>query len=186
VAGSHRHDSGRLLIDAVTRWLYPVVFIEHKLLYSELQDQGGYRVLPFSSADVAAEIFPTLVTPAAKPDLTIVTYGGMLPIAEKAARLLEDQEELSVEVVVPSLLSPLPRASLFAHLRDRQRVLVVEESQHEFGISAEILATLLEGGFRGRAGRLGSPPVPISAARTLEAEIIPDAAAVVAAALRLF
>jgi 2-oxoisovalerate dehydrogenase E1 component len=186
IAGSHRHDNGRLLVDAVLGWRYPVVSIEHKLLYSELQNPGAYEVMPHADNDPGAELFPTLLTPTIEPDITIITYGGMLPVVEQAVQVLEDREELSVEVLVPSLLSPLPRASLFAHLKTRARVLVAEESQHEFGISAEILAMLMEKGFRGRAGRVGSPPVPISSARSLEAEIIPDAAAVVAAALRLF
>jgi 2-oxoisovalerate dehydrogenase E1 component len=63
---------------------------------------------------------------------------------------------------------------------------VAEETHHEFGISAEILAALLESGYRGQAIRIGTPPVPISAARSLERQIIPDAEYLIDDILDLF
>lgn len=172
---SHRHAVGRLLVDATQRWLYPTLFFEHKLLYSEIADPGDYRVLPAAPGDPAAELFPTLVRGSDTPDLSIVSYGGMLPVVEQAVAVLEQEEELAVEVLAPSLLSPLPRNTLVGHLLNRPRVLVVEETHHEYGISAEILASLLEAGYRGEALRIGTPPVPIAAARSLERQILPDA-----------
>ena len=94
VYGSHRHDMSRLLVDATLRWPYPVLFLEHKLLYGEKQDRADYRELPASAEDVAAHLFPTLVRGGDEPDVTLVTYGGMLPVVEAAARYLEDEEEL--------------------------------------------------------------------------------------------
>ena len=110
----------------------------------------------------------------------------MVSVAERAAERLEREEELSVEIVVPALLAPLPRKTLGGLLMDRSRVLVVEESHHEFGVSAELLASLCESGFRGKAARVGMPPVPVAAARSLERAQLPDEEAVVAAALSLF
>jgi 2-oxoisovalerate dehydrogenase E1 component len=186
IFGSHRHDNGRLLLDATQAWPYPVLFVEHKLLYSEIQDPGDYRPLPAANGDVAAHLFPTLVRRKGEPDVTILTYGGMLPVMETVVRHLEEKEEIAVEVVVPALLAPFPKATIIGHLRDRARVVVVEESHHEFGVSAEILASLLEAGFRGRALRVGTPPVPISSARSLEKQIIPDEKRLIEEILGLF
>lgn len=183
---SHRHNVAGLLVDATQRWLYPTLFLEHKLLYSEKQDAGDYRTLHSTEGDVAGDLFPTLVRGGSTPDISIVTYGGMLPIAERAAALLEEEEELSVELVVPSLLAPLPRHSLINHLLERPRVAVVEETHHEFGVSAEILAALLESGSTGQVARLGTPPVPIASARSLERQIIPDLDQLVSDILELF
>src|SRR5262249_31935790 len=61
IAGSHRHDNGKLLADAVLAWPYPVVFLEHKLLYGLAQDPGDYRPLEPAEEDPAALLFPTLV-----------------------------------------------------------------------------------------------------------------------------
>ena len=150
---SHRHAVGQLLVDATQRWLYPTLFFEHKLLYSEPANPGDYRILPAAQGDVAAELFPTLLRGSATPDISILSYGGMLPVVEQVVTFLEQEE----------------------HLLDRPRILVVEESHHEFGVSAEILATLLESGYRGEALRIGTPPVPISAARSLERQVLADA-----------
>jgi len=175
VFGSHRHQPGRLLIDATLRWPYPVVFLEHKLLYGEKLDQADYTELPAAAGDVAAHLFPTLRRGAADPDVTLVAYGGMLPIAETVAKRLESKEELLVEIVAPSLLAPLPKGTLVRHLQSRRRVVVVEESHHDYGIAAEIAACLAERGFSGEVMRIGTPPVPIASARSLERQIIPAA-----------
>ena len=184
IAGSHRHDNGRLLADASRRWPYPVLFLEHKLLYSEAQDPGNYDELPAAPGDPAASLFPTLVLPADEPDVTILAYGGMLPVAERAARRLKE-EELSVEIVAPCLLAPFPKGTIIGHLQGRTRVVVAEESHHEFGIGAEVLACLLESGFRGRAVRVGTPPVPLPS-RSLESRVISDEHRLAESILRLF
>ncbi len=174
VYGSHRHDVAKLLIDATLRWHYPVLFLEHKLLYGEKIDPAGYQALPSSRRDVAAEFFPTLRAGEDDPDVTLVTYGGMLPIVEGVARRLREEEELAVEILVPSLLAPLPKDTVFGHLAKRKRIVVVEESHHDYGVGAEIAASLMERAFRGAVLRIGTPPVPIASARSLERQIIPD------------
>lgn len=53
-------------------------------------------------------------------------------------------------------------------------VIVVEESSSEHSFGAELGAALLESGYEGRFVRVGAPPVPIPAARTLEAALLPS------------
>ncbi len=186
VYGSHRHNVGQLLVNAVTRWPNPVVFFEHKLLYGEAQHPQDYVEVAADPRDQAAELFPTLRQGATEPDVTLVSFGGMLPFVERAARRLEEEEEISVEIVSPSLLSPLPRHTLLALLKGRPRVVVVEESHHEFGVSAELVASLAESGARGKYLRLGMPPVPIASARSLERAQMVDEQAIVNGVLTLF
>ncbi|MDH3979116.1 MAG: thiamine pyrophosphate-dependent enzyme, partial [Gammaproteobacteria bacterium] len=167
VFGSHRHDVAGLLVNATNAWRYPVLFLEHKLLYAQNQDPGEFVPLDTDADDVATQLFPTLIRRRERPDITILTYGGMLPLVEKVAGYLEEEEELEVEIVVPALLSPLPRASLIAHLGGSPRLAIVEEAHDDFGVGAEILASLMEAGSGVRAIRIGTPPVPISSARSL-------------------
>lgn len=183
---SHRHASGALLVDAASRWPNPTVFLEHKLLYGETQDTLDYTVVPASPADAGAELFPTLRRGAVDPDVTLVGFGGMLPFIERAAQRLADEEELEVEIVAPALLSPLPRNTLLEALLESPRIVVVEESHHEFGVSAELLACLAEAGYRGTVVRLGLPPVPIAAARSLERAQLIDENVIVDNVLELF
>ena len=185
IFGSHRHNIGQLLIDASTRWPNPTLFLEHKLLYGEKLGSQGYEEIAPEAGDVSGELFPTLRSGSAEPDITLLSYGGMLPIAEKAARILEDNEELSVEIIAPALLSPMPRFALLKALLHRPRILVVEEAHHQFGFSAEILAMLAENGYRGKVARLGSAPVPIASARSMESVQLPDEEAIVSAVMNI-
>ncbi len=174
IYGSHRHNVGQLLTDAVRRWPNPTVFLEHKLLYGEAQDPSDYTIVPANSADQGAELFPTLRRGSNTPDVTLVSFGGMLPLVERAAKRLIDEEELEVEIITPSMLAPLPRQTLMSALLQRPHIAVVEESHHEFGVSAEILASLAEAGYRGKVIRIGTPPAPIASARSLERDQLPD------------
>lgn len=180
---SHRHNVGQMLCDAVERWPNPTVFLEHKLLYGEVQDPAGYEIVPPHADDHAATLFPTLRRRTDAADVTLVTFGGMLPAVERAAKNLATDEELNVEIVVPSLLAPLPAGTLLSCLMDRERIIVVEESHHTFGVSAELLALLAEAGYRGRVARLGTAPVPIASARSLERAQIPDEGSIASAVL---
>lgn len=186
VYGSHRHNVGQLLVDAVSRWPNPLVFLEHKLLYGEKQEPAGYDVIEADAGDAGADLFPTLRRGSAEPDVTLVAFGGMLPVVERAAQELADAEELQVEIITPALLAPLPRRTLARALADRPLVVVVEESHHEFGVGAEVLAGLLEAGHKGRAVRIGTPPVPIAAARSLERDQLVDERTIVERVLAAF
>jgi 2-oxoisovalerate dehydrogenase E1 component len=170
---SHRHDVGCLLRRATLDWDHPVVFFEHKLLYGLIQDSADYEVAPFSSLDPGAALFPTLVKRHPAPDLTLVAYGGAAPMVERVADAL-GEEDLAVELVVPSLLQPFPRHTLLDLLMNRDCVAIVEESPLGPGFGSDLAATLCEHGFGGRIKRLAPPPVPIPAARSLESSVLPD------------
>src|SRR5262249_35088646 len=70
----------------------PVLVLENKLLYRERCDTPpppSYRVLETDAA------YPTTVlSPSSAPDLTIVAFGRMGLLAEKAARTLAETEEV--------------------------------------------------------------------------------------------
>ncbi|MFM9915511.1 MAG: dehydrogenase E1 component subunit alpha/beta [Rhizobacter sp.] len=184
--GSHRHNTGQLLVDAATQWPNPTVFLEHKLLYGEVQGPGNFLPLPVDSDDPGSDLFPTLRRGSGDADVTLVGFGGMLSMIERVARQLEAEEELQVDIVVPALLAPLPRQTLVAALMHCPRVAVIEESHHEFGFSAELLSTLAEAGYRGKLMRIGTAAVPIAAARSLESAQLPDERVIVDSILDMF
>ena len=170
---SQRHDPGLLLRRAVLGWNSPTVFFEHKLLYGRTVDHADYRELEPNPSDRGGAWFPTLRRGDGEPDVSLVAYGDSVRLAESAATQLEE-EEISVEIVAPSLLAPLPRATLVNHLLSSPRIVVIEEAPTEFGFAAELGTALLEAGFQGRYRRVASPPVPIPAARSLETRVLPS------------
>lgn len=184
--GSHRHNVGQLLVDAVSRWPNPTVFLEHKLLYGEAQAPQDYEVLAADEADPGAALFPTLRQGDGDADVTLVSFGGMLPFVERAAARLRDEEELTVDIVAPALLAPLPRQTLLNALLASPRIAVIEESHVASGVSAELLACLAEAGYRGEVVRVGTPPAPIAAARSLEVAQLPNEQTIVDQVLDLF
>jgi 2-oxoisovalerate dehydrogenase E1 component len=183
---TNRHDVGQLLASATMDWNYPVIFFEHKLLYSAPCSPGEYEVVPAAESDPAAGLFPTLRSGARDPDLTLLTYGGSLPLVEEVAQDLEDEEELDVEIVALSLLAPLPRQTVTNLLAGRRRVVVLEEAQAGFGVGAEIGAMLAEARFTGTFLRIGARPVPIPSARSLEAQVLPQKSDILRQVLSLF
>src|SRR5690606_32007996 len=132
VAPSHRHPVGAMLKSAVLQWPNPTVFLEHKLLYAEPASPGAYERLDGDERDDGLALFPTMARLVDSPDVTIVTYSGMLPVVEQVADELA-AEELAVEIVVPGLLSPLPAHQLRRHLSGRGAIVVVEEGYAEAG-----------------------------------------------------
>ena len=87
VAPATAYDAKGLLKSAV-RDDNPVLIFEHKLLYSEPADPGDYCILLAAQGDVAAELFPTLLRGSATPDISILSYGGMLPVIEQVVTVL--------------------------------------------------------------------------------------------------
>jgi 2-oxoisovalerate dehydrogenase E1 component len=183
---SHRHNVAEMMRNSVRCWQQPLLFLEHKLLYGVENDAADYEtVTPAGADDIGADIFPMLARRHPdSADACIVTWGGMLLEVEKAVQRLEEDEELCVDVIVLALLNPLPRATLMSRLLQYDVLLVAEESHHEYGVSAELLAMLAESGHKSTVVRVGTPPVPIASARTLEREIIPDSEKIITALLR--
>jgi 2-oxoisovalerate dehydrogenase E1 component len=181
---SRRHDPAQILRDAVLRWPYPTIFFEHKLLYSQIVDPAGYRAAPADADDPGADLFPTLIGGSQDPDVTIVCYGAGVEVAENVAAKLAE-EEIEVEIVIPALLAPLPRKSMLDLLQQRERILLFGEGNLDSGFAAELGAALHEAGHRGAFQRVGPPPVPIPAARSLEAQVLPDEEALFDAAVHM-
>lgn len=181
---SHRHNVAAILEAAVLDWPYPKICFEHKLLYGLPCDAGKYRELEPMAEDAGAALFPTLVAGSPDPDVTLVTYGYSVVLAEEVmARLAE--EEVAVEIIAPSLLSPFPKQTILPHLLKQEHLLVIEEAHTEYGIGAEIGALLASAGFRGSFARVGTPRIPIPAARTLESQVVPSTDTIMNAVLEI-
>lgn len=153
VAPSHAHDAGALLKHAILGDDAPVLFIEHKLLYPvDLAEPGGSLRIELRRE---ASGYPTAIVrnhATDAPDVTVVGYGGLsrlvVPLIEELAA-----EEITVDAVFPSSLTPLPVDTLVECTARSRRVLVVEEGTEGFNWGAEVAAVLNERLF----GQLDAP-----------------------------
>src|SRR5206468_8554636 len=92
----------------------------------------GEHLVPLGEARVARE----------GDDVTIVAYGAMVPVAERAADALNG--EASVEVLDIRTLKPLDEDALLASAGKTGRVVIVQEAPRVAGFGAELAAILAE------------------------------------------
>ena len=76
-------------------------------------------------------------------DVTVVAYGAMVPLAERAATELAG-EATSIEVLDLRTLKPLDEDALLASVAKTGRAVVVQEAPRTCGYAAEIAAILAE------------------------------------------
>ena len=182
VALSRRHDPARLLRHAVLGDDGPKIFVENKLLYAltpAAEPPADLQPVPVESR---AGEYPALryaPRTGRKPDVTVVTYGGMTGIAELAMRRLLEEDELSFDYVVLTQLWPLATDDIVQSVEQSGRLVVVEENVTEFGVAATVIAAVAQQRRQPFACRaVGTRPVPLPAARHLEERVLPSADAV--------
>jgi pyruvate/2-oxoglutarate/acetoin dehydrogenase E1 component len=122
------------LLAAAIRDPDPVVILEPKLIYrAEKQDvPEGEHVVPLGEARLARE----------GTDVTLVAYGAMVTVCEKAADALAG--EASVEVLDLRSLRPLDEDALLRSAAKTGRVVIVQEAPRTAGFGAELAAILAE------------------------------------------
>jgi len=145
----------------------PVMFFEHKLLYSingEVPEEE-YTV-PFGLADVKRE----------GEDVTIFATLYMVHKSLTAAEELSKQG-ISTEVVDPRTLVPLDKQAIVNSVKKTGRIVIVTEDSKTGGVSAEISAVIAEEAIDyldAPIKRVAEPDTPIPFSPPLEKFVIPD------------
>ncbi len=170
------------LLKAAIRDNNPVLYLEHKLLYrspelrEELPDED--YIVPLGKA----------ITRRKGEDMTILTYGAMVHSCLKAAQTLEQEDDLSIEVIDLRSLAPLDREAILDSVKRTNKVLIVHEDTLTGGIGAELAAMLAEDLFEyldGPITRVAAPDVPFPYAPPLEVAYLPNAEKILSAARKL-
>jgi 2-oxoisovalerate dehydrogenase E1 component len=178
---SNALDANGLLRTAI-RCDDPVLFLEHKRLYRETFGRAPYPgpdyMVPFGKAKI--------VRPG--HDLTVVTYGAVVPRALQAAQRIERENGVSVELIDLRTLSPYDWETIATSVAKTSRVLVAYEDMLSWGYGAEIAARIADELF----DHLDAPVKRVAAKDTfvayqpiLEDEILPQSEHVYQAMLEL-
>ena len=77
-------------------------------------------------------------------DVTVLTYGGLVPTAMSAAELAADRHGWSLEVVDLRSLNPLDFDTVAASVRKTGRAVVMHEGARTLGFGAELAARIQE------------------------------------------
>ena len=116
----------------------PVLFLEHKRLYRETYGRAVYPgpdyMIPFGKAKTVRE----------GKDLTIVTYGGVVPRALQAAQKAQREHGIETEILDLRTLSPYDWEAIATSVKKTSRVIVAHEDMLSWGYGAEIAARIAD------------------------------------------
>ena len=127
----------------------PVVFIEHKYLYSHQKAEfdalaSAATRLPLGAAAIRRKGY----------DCTLISYSAMVHTCLAAAERLEREHGLSIEVLDLRCLRPLDTQTILASIARTNRVVMVTEAWPFGSIAAEVLALITTEAFQ----HLDAPP----------------------------
>jgi len=168
---SNALDANGLLRTAI-RCDDPVMFLEHKRLYRETFGRAPYPgpdfMVPFGKARVWKE----------GSDLSVITYGAVVPRALQAAQRIEREQNVSVELIDLRTLAPYDWEAIANSVRKTSRVLVAHEDVLSFGYGGEIAARIADELFDdldAPVRRVAAKDTFVAYQPALEDEILPQA-----------
>jgi pyruvate dehydrogenase E1 component subunit beta len=153
----------------------PVIFIEQERMYGmkgEVSEDPDFTI-PLGVADIKRE----------GTDATIVARSLMVPVALKAAEVLE-KDGISCEVVDPRTIRPLDINTIIKSVMKTNRVVIAEESHPFCGAAGEISHEIMERAFDyldAPVKRVSGADVPMPYAKNLENLAVPGLDQIVAA-----
>jgi 2-oxoisovalerate dehydrogenase E1 component len=116
----------------------PVLFLEHKRLYRETYGRAPYPgpdyMVPFGKAKVVQ----------AGTDLSVITYGAVVPRALQAVQKLEREHGVKAELIDLRSLNPFDWDTIADSVRKTNRALVAYEDSLSWGYGAEIAARIAD------------------------------------------
>jgi pyruvate/2-oxoglutarate/acetoin dehydrogenase E1 component len=153
----------------------PVLFLEHKRLYSVkgAPPPSDQEAIPLGRGRIARR----------GNDLTIVSVGKGVPDALEAAEQLAEQDRIEAEVIDLRTLRPLDLDAVLESVARTNRLLAVEEGPATGGWAAGLLGLVAEHGLHDLddAWLLTTGELPIPYSPTLEDVFIPGSEAIASA-----
>ncbi len=143
----------------------PVMFFEHKALYRSIRQEvpTDYYTLPLGKVSVLKE----------GKDVTIITYGAGV---HWAMEVLEENRDISADLIDLRTLVPLDKEAVFQSVRKTGKVILLQEDSMFGGIASDLSAMIMENCFEyldAPVKRVASLETPIPFAANLESNYLP-------------
>ncbi len=143
----------------------PVMFFEHKALYRSIRQDvpTGYYTIPLGKASLLKE----------GDDVTIITYGAGV---HWALDTLEQNPEISADLIDLRTLVPLDTETIYKSVRKTGKVIILQEDSMFGGIASDISALIMENCFEyldAPVKRVASLETPVPFASNLESAYLP-------------
>lgn len=175
VAPSTPYDAKGLMISAI-RDNNPVLFFEHKLLYSRKALPGGHENSSINDVPVKEYEIPFGKAEIRRTgsDVTVIATHLMLHRSLEVAEELKN-EGTDVEIIDPRTLVPLDVSTIVKSVEKTRRLLVVHESPRTGGWSGEVIASVTEAlENKCKIRRVAVPDTPIPYSPVLESTVVPS------------
>lgn len=138
VIPSNPYDAKGLLLAAI-KDPDPVVFFEPMKIYRSIKQEVPEEMyeIPIGEADVVKK----------GEDITIISWGAMVPIALKTAEQLKKEKGLLIEVIDIRSLAPLDIKTIAKSIKKTGRAVVMHEAVKTGGFGSEIATRIMEEAF---------------------------------------
>lgn len=188
IAPSICHNPGSLLKYCSIHERQPIIFIENKTLYSEkLIEQSDFFEFTEFPDKLGYPINNICIKGESKSDVSIITYGGMLPIVLNAVKEIFITDEIVTNVIVPSVIKPIDFAPIHEkHLSSH--ILIAEESIKYGGWGSEVLSQLHEMNYypQKTINRIGAKEFVLPCSLPLENQILPQSKDIYNSIIKLY
>jgi pyruvate dehydrogenase E1 component beta subunit len=133
VLPSNPYDAKGLLASAIED-PDPVVFLENIKLYRSFRQEvpeERYKI-PLGQAAILEE----------GSDLTVISYGAMVPVAQEAIRRVKEKTGSSLELIDLRTIWPFDEETIIKSVEKTGRAVIVTEAPRAGGVSAEVTAVI--------------------------------------------
>jgi len=163
------------LLKAAIRDDDPVIYIEHKYLYRRIKENlpDDDYIVPIGKANIRRK----------GKDLTILTWGAMIYVADEAADELQ-KDGVSAEIIDLRSILPFDEEAILESVAKTNRVVILHEAPLTGGAGAEFAARIAEKAFDyldAPIKRVAALDVPTPYSPPLEAAALPNKAKLLAA-----
>lgn len=159
----------------------PVLFFEHKFLYRRVKEElpdDEEILVPLGRAR----------THRSGRDLTVITYGAPLYLAQEAAETIAREDGAELEILDLRTIRPLDEEAIVASVRRTNRALIIHEAPRFGGFAGEITSLICERAFEwldAPVRRIAALDTPVPYAASLEDSHLPQTEDVLAVAREL-
>ncbi len=117
----------------------PVIFFEPKAVYRAFKEEvpDEPETMPIGKAQVVRE----------GSDITLISFGAMMRPTLEAADELNDDDQVSAEVIDLLCVSPMDTETIAQSVSKTGRAVVIHEGPRTCGVGAEVVARLMEQSF---------------------------------------
>ncbi len=131
--------TARALLLGAIRDPDPVIFMEPKVSYRAFREEvpENEELIELGTAQLVSE----------GSDLTIISWGSMLPRSRKAVEAVQKRRGCSVDLIDLLSIKPMDTEMITRSIKKTGRCLIVQESQLSFSVGSELIARIHDHAF---------------------------------------